>query len=227
MANRITEIWQRDPARVAGLFYLILTIFVFIGMIRFIIVPGATLTQTDIFIARIGLVSELFSIMFFLLLGWALYGLFAPVDKNLALLVMLSISVSVAIQAINTVNHFAVLSLLSGADYMTVFQADQLQALAMFYLELHTIVMYFAQIFWFLWLLPAGYLIFKSGILPRNLGILLMLGSFGYLLDLLQFFLFPSYGVIGIAGAFVACIAEFSLIVWLLVKGANMPEILT
>ncbi|MHA1906663.1 MAG: DUF4386 domain-containing protein [Candidatus Thorarchaeota archaeon] len=224
MSNRFSEIWQRDPARVAGLMYLFLTIFVFIGAIRFIIAPGVAVTPADIFIARIGFTSDLISIVFFLLLAWALYVLFSPVNKNLALLVLLSISVSVAIQCINSLNYFAALSLLSGADYMTVFQADQVQALAMFYLDLYAIGGHIAEIFWFLWLLPAGYLIFKSGILPRNLGILLMLGSFSYLMIFLEFFLFPSYGVMIILGGTVAGLAEISLMVWLLVKGVKMPE---
>jgi hypothetical protein len=85
-------------------------------------------------------------------------------------------------------------------------------------------VTHIAEVFWFLWLLPAGYLIFKSGILPRYLGILMMIGSFGYLLVLFQFFLFPSYEMISIPGALVAGLAELSLMAWLLVKGAKPME---
>jgi hypothetical protein len=107
---------------------------------------------------------------------------------------------------------------------MGVFQVDQIQALAMFYLEMNTMVTHIAEVFWFLWLLPAGYLIYTSDILPRNLGILMMIGSFGYLLVLFQFFLFPSYEMISIPGALVAGIAELSLMAWLLVKGAKPLE---
>ncbi|MGY5860536.1 MAG: DUF4386 domain-containing protein [Candidatus Thorarchaeota archaeon] len=226
MTNRINVIWQRNPARIAGLFYLILTVLCFVGAIRFFPLAGVPVNLADscIFIARIGFLCDLMMTMFFLLLAWALYVLFSPVNKNLALLVTLSISVSVAIQAVNAINYYAALSLLSGADYMGVFQVDQIQALAMFYLEMNTMVTHIAEVFWFLWLLPAGYLIYTSDILPRNLGILMMIGSFGYLLVLIQFFLFPSYEMISIPGALVAGIAELSLMAWLLVKGAKPLE---
>jgi len=224
MTNRITVIWQRNPARIAGLFYLILTVLVFVGATRFLVVSEIPVNPANLFIARVGFVSDLMMTMFFLLLAWTLYVLFSPVNKNLALLVTLSISVSVAIQAVNALNYYAALSLLSGTDYMGVFQVDQIQALAMFYLEMHTTVTHIAEVFWFLWLLPAGYLIYTSGILPRKLGILLMIGSFGYLLVLFHFFLFPSYEMISVPGAMVAGLAELSLMVWLLVKGVKTPE---
>jgi hypothetical protein len=79
------------------------------------------------------------------------------------------------------------------------------------------------QIFWGLWLLPFGYLVFKSGILPRALGILLMLGCFGYLIDFTGRALFPGYAESGIAG-FVrlpASLGEIGICLWLLVMGAR------
>jgi len=226
MANRITLIWQRDPARVAGLFYLLLTALTFVGAMRFFPLAGVSVDLADfgILMARIGFVADLIHLVFFLLLAWALYVLFSPVNKNLASLVTISISVSVAIQAVNALNYYAALSLLSGADYMGVFQVEQIQALAMFYLEMNMMVTHIVEIFWFLWLLPAGYLIYTSGILPRKLGILLMIGSFGYLLVLFQFFLFPSYEIISYPGVLVAGLAELSLMVWLLAKGAKPVE---
>jgi len=218
------NIKSKSYARIAGFFYLILTILNFVGALRFIIVPEDAVTTTNIFIARIGFVSDLLCIMFFLLLAWSLYVLFNEVNKNLALLVTLSISVSVAIQALNTLNYFAALSVLSGADYMIVFDADQLQALATFYLELHMDTTHIAELFWFLWVFSAGYLIFKSNILPKNLGILLMIGGIGYLLVIFGFFLLPSLGVVSALGGVLAGLAEMSLMVWLLVKGAKIPS---
>jgi len=197
-----------------------------VGAMRFFPMAGVSVDLTDFYIlmARIGFVADLIHLVFFLLLAWALYVLFSPVNKNLAFLVTISIAVSVAIQAVNSLNYYAALSLLSGADYMGVFQVEQIQALAMFYLEMNMTVTHIVEIFWFLWLLPAGYLIYTSGILPRKLGILLMIGSFGYLLALFQFFLFPSYEIISYPGAIVAGLAELSLMVWLLAKGAKTVE---
>ena len=214
----------QNPAKRAGLIYLIMTILVFIGSLRLIIIPGETITPLLILIARMGIVTELIHIMLFLVLAWALYVLFSPVNRNLALVVLLSISVSVAIQALNTLNWFAAFSLLTGADYMQVFEAEQVLALAEFYLELHMDTTHIVEFFWFLWLFAAGLLVYRSGILPEKLGILLMIGGFGYLFVLLVFFMLPNFMAISIVGAVPAGLAELSLMVWLVVKGANVPE---
>ena len=81
-----------------------------------------------------------------------------------------------------SLTEFAALLLLSGADYLTAFTADQLHALVMFFLDLHEYGVFIASIFCGLWLLPLGYLVFKSGYIPRILGVLLMIGCFGYLI---------------------------------------------
>jgi len=196
----VTRILQ-DPAKRAGLIYLIMTILVFVGSLRLIIIPGETITPLLILLGRIGIIVELIHIMLFLLLAWALYVLFSPVNRNLALIVLLSISVSVAIQALNSLNWFAAFSLLTSADYMQVFDTDQILALATFYLELHMDTTYIVEFFWFLWLFAAGLLIYKSGILPKYLGLLLVIGGFGYLFVLFVFFMFPSFMAISVVGA--------------------------
>jgi uncharacterized membrane protein YesL len=110
---------------------------------------------------------------------------------------------------------------LSGADYLKVFQADQLQAVAMLFLTLYKNGFIIAQIFYGSWLLPLGYLVFKSGYLPKILGILLMIDCFGVLAWFFQFFLFPDYKVITYPAFAVGFIAEFSLSLWLLIKGVK------
>jgi hypothetical protein len=170
---------------------------------------------------RIGFMSDLLSAVFFLLSAWALYVLLKPVNENLALLFVLLILGGVAIQCINMLNQFAALLLLSGADYLKVFQADELQALAMLFLNLYKNGFIIAQVFYGAWLFPLGYLVFKSGFLPRILGILLMIDCFGVLIWFFQFFLFPGYEVITYPGLIVSLIAEFSLALWLLIMGAK------
>ena len=121
-------------------------------------------------------------------------------------------------------NLFAVVLLLSGADYLKVFQVDQLQALAMLFLNLYTNGFMIAQIFYGTWLLPLGYLVFKSGFLPRILGILLIIDFLGVLIWFLQFFLFPGYEVITYPGLAVSFIAEVSLTLWLLIKAIDVEQ---
>ena len=132
---------------------------------------------------------------------------------------------AVPIMMLNMLNQFAALMLLSGADYLTVFTPDQLQALALLFLDFHGQGYFIAGMFSGLFLLPLGYLFFKSGFVPRLLGILVMIGCFGYLLELLVIFVVPSYEIISYLGLAVAIIAEFSLTFWLLVKGITVESV--
>jgi len=170
---------------------------------------------------RIGFVSFLLTAVFFLLSAWALYVLLKPVNKDLALLFVLLNLGGVAIWCISQVSEFAALLLLSGADYLKVFQPDQLQALAMLFLNLYQNGYMIAQMLLNLWLFPLGYLVFKSGFLPRVLGVLLILDGFAMLVWFFQFFFFPGYEIIGTLGLSVGLIAEGSLCLWLLIKGVK------
>ena len=133
--------------------------------------------------------------------------------------------VAIPIAFINELNKFAALLLVSGADYLTVFAPDQLHAQVMFFLDLYTGGVFIAQIFWGLWLFPLGYLVYKSGFLPRILGVLLILGCFGYVLDSLAFMLFPSYQeTVAMLAMGPNFISEFALFLWLLIKGVNVEQ---
>jgi hypothetical protein len=220
---------QQKNARMAGclyLFYIALSIFVdMIGRSKLIVFGDAGATAGNILAHawqfRIGFVGDLLSAVFFLFTAWALYLVLKPVNKNLALLFLLLNLGGVAVQCLNLLNLFAAGMLLNGADYLKVFQADQLQALAMFFLTLHKNGFMIAQIFYGTWLFPLGYLIFKSGFLPKFLGVLVMLDCFCWLLYFFQFFLFPGFTVITYLSFPVGFIAEFSLGLWLLVKGVK------
>ena len=78
-----------------------------------------------------------------------------------------------------------------------------------------------AQFFYAVWLFPLGYLVFKSGYLPKILGIILMIECFGWLMYPIQFFIFPDYQVISYLSFAVGFIGEFSLTLWLLIKGVK------
>jgi hypothetical protein len=219
---------NKKTARVAGLFYLIFLItLIFAGEVRsnLIVYDDAATTAEHILASpalfRIDFVSDVVSALFFLLSAWALYVLLEPVGKHFALLFLLLNLGGVAVQSINLLNQFAALMVLSEAEYLKVFQADQVQALAMLFLNLHRNGFIIAQIFYGTWLLPLGVLVFKSGFLPRILGILLIADFFGVLIWFFQFFLFPGYEVITYPGLAVSFIAEVSLTFWLLIKGVK------
>jgi hypothetical protein len=121
------------------------------------------------------------------------------------------------------------LQLFSGADYLKVFDASQLQAQAMLLLNAQNFAMHISFLFFGLHILVLGYLIFKSGYIPRFLGVMLLTAACGYIIDCFGNFLSSSYA--NNATAFIvfvgvpAVIAEFSLTLWLLFKGAKLPEI--
>jgi hypothetical protein len=216
-------------ARIAGflyLIYIVTTIIADVGLRDKLIVFGdAAATANNImaseWLFRLSFVGDLVSAVFFLLAAWALYVLLKPVNRSVALL-FLSLNLGgVAVYSINLLNQFAALLLLSGADYLKVLQAVQLQALAMFFLNLYHNGYWISQIFFGAWLFPLGYLVFRSGFLPRILGIVMMVHCVGWLLTFLQFFLFPGYEVITYLTYPLGFISEFGLTLWLLIMGAK------
>ena len=219
-------------ARTAGFLYLIYIVITILADVvarsPLIVFGDAAATARNIMAAewqfRIGVVGDLVSIVFFLLAAWALYVLLKPVNKDLALTFLLLNLGGVAVYSINLLNQFAAALLLSGADYLKVFQAEQLQALAMFFLNLHQNGYWIAQIFFGAWLFPLGYLVFKSGFLPRILGIVMMIHCVGWLLTTLQWFLFPGLAAITYLTYPLGFISEFGLTLWLVIKGVNVEQ---
>jgi len=219
----------KKTARMAGFLYFIyfvLHIFAdVLGRSKIIIFGDAAATAQNIMASgwqfRIGIISDLLAAVFFLLAAWALYGLLKPVNKNIALLFLLLNLGGVAIQCFSDLFLFASQLNLNGADYLKVFQADQLQALAMFSLYLYKNGFMIAQIFYGAWLFPLGYLVFKSGFLPKILGIVLMAHCVTWLMTSFQFFLFPDFNAITFVSYPLGFIAEFGLTLWLLIMGAK------
>jgi len=213
-------------ARIAGFLYFMYIVTSIIGneFGRFVSVD-APATVNNIMAHesqfRIGFVISLFSVVFFLLAAWYLYVLLKLVNKDLALLFLLLNLGGFAILCFSMLNLFGSLLLLSGADYLKVFQPDQLQAQAMLFINLYKNGYIIAQIPYGIWLFPLGYLVFKSGFLPKILGILLIVDCFGLLIYVFQRFLLPGYEVISYPCMAVSFIAELSLTLWLLIMGTK------
>jgi hypothetical protein len=214
----------RKTARIAGVFYLIFILTTVLATTirdKFIVSGDAIVTANNIVASqglfRAGIVIELVSAMFFVLAAWALFVLLKPVNKNLALLFLILNLGGVAVECLNVLNLYAALQFLSGANYLTAFQTGQLQAMAMSFLNLYTNGFLITQIFFSVWLLPLGYLIYKSHFLPKFLGLLLILDFFGNMSWFLQGFLLPDNSILAYPGNAISFIAEISLTVWLLV----------
>lgn len=226
--HKIADLPPRKTARIAGVFYLIFIVTTVLATTvrdNFIVAGDAAATANNIVAShglfRIGIVTELVSAVFFVLAAWALYALLKPVNKNLALLFLLLNLGGVAVECINVLNLYAALQALSGAVYLSAFQTSQLQAMAMSYLDLYTNGFLIAQIFFSAWLLPLGYLVYKSRFLPKFLGLLLILDFFGNMSWFLQGFFLPDNPTLAYPGNAISFIAEIALTAWLLIMAVK------
>lgn len=219
----------QNKARFAGLLYLLVgipSVFYLIYVPSVLIVPddptatvGRIMASESLF--RISIVSELLGATSFIFVVLALQDLLKGVNKKYASLMVTFFAISVPISCINVLNQIAVLGLLSGTSFLSVFDKHQLDALALAFLNLHGYGTVVAQIFWGLWLFPFGVLIFKSGFLPRILGVLLIIGCFGYIAASVTKLLFPASGHIVQMLMAPGGVAELSILLWLLIRGAK------
>lgn len=223
----------KKQARRAGLLYLLASIPAPIG---FMYVPGKLIVSGDATatadrikasesLLRIGIASELLTKVVFIFLVLALYRLFKAVNETLARqMVILGALVSAPIIFLNVLNEIAALILVSGADFLSVFDKRQLDALAYLFLRLHSQGIEVVAIFWGLWLFPFGMLVIRSGFIPRVLGILLMIAGFGNLAGSFTTLLLPQYAEIVGQFAMALAFGELPIIFWLLIWGARVPR---
>jgi Domain of unknown function (DUF4386) len=216
-------------ARVAGLLYLSLMT----APLRLIYIPSvlfvqgnATATANNIvtheLLFRLGIVSDLFTGTMAIFLTLALYRLLKGVDQSLArLMVILGSLMVTPIYFINTLNDVAALLLARGADFLSVFDKPQRDALAMLFLRLHHAGIVANELFWGLWLFPFGLLVFRSRFLPRILGVWLMINCFAYLAVSFAGLLFPQYEGMVFNSTFPAMLGELAIMLWLLIMGAK------
>jgi hypothetical protein len=223
-------IFTHNPGRVAGFLYLLLAViapFRLLYIPRTLFVPGdAAATASNIaaheLLFRFGIVGDLLcgTILIFLLL--ALYRLLKGVDQNHAvLMVILGGLLPATIDFLNVVNDAAALMLVRGADFLSVFEKPQQDALAMLFLRLHHQVIVGAEILWGLWLFPLGILVYRSRFLPRFLGVWLIVNGFAYLIVSFTGLLLPRYEDLIFKNAFPALLGELAFVLWLVIRGAK------
>lgn len=216
-------------ARVAGLLYLTLLT----APLRLIYIPNklfvtenTTATANNIAehetLFRLGILSDLLTATMVIFLTLALYRLFKEVDEGLARLVVILGSLMVTpIYFVNTINDVAALLLVRGADFLSVFDKPQRDALAMLFLRLHGHGVLVNEVFWGLWLFPFGLLVYRSRFLPRILGVWLMLNGFAYLAESITGILWPQYEEMVSNWAFPVMFGELAIMLWLIIMGAK------
>lgn len=226
-----TNFSNKKIARIAGLIYLGVVLTGIFSLMyvpsKLIVWDNPSLTYQNITsseaLFRLWIVIGLLCYTFFLFLPLVLYKLLKAVNENYAKLMVLLAVISVPIFFLNTQNEFNVLSLVSTTKNHHGLPVEQIQSQIMLYLVQYDNGMRIVHIFSGLWLFPFGYLVYKSGFLPKILGVLLMLGCFGYLINFLGNTLIPSYSTIGISSyiSLPASIGEIGICLWLLIIGVK------
>jgi len=220
----------KKAARVAGAIYLSMCLIAPFSLVYIpakLIVSGNAAATADNILAhetlfRLGIVGDLFASVIFILLGVALYRLLSGVNKTWAGLMIAFVLVSAAVGFLNVLNNVAALNLFHGGEFLVVFEKPQRDALAYLFIRLHSQGELMNEIFWGLWLFPFGLLVFRSGFLPRFLGIWLMLNCFAYVVLSLIALLFPPYYDAAFRIAQPVLFGELAIMLWLLIKGAKV-----
>jgi len=169
---------------------------------------------------RLGLATGLVATACYIAVTALFYALFKPVHRSLSLIAAFFSLVGCAILAFASLFQLAPLVVLGGGQYLSVFSVGQLQALAYLFLELYGLGVNICFVFFGVYCLLIGYLIFRSAFLPRILGVLLAFAGLGWLTFLsppLANDLTPYILVLGF-------LAELALMLWLLVMGVNVPR---
>jgi len=222
-------IFTKNPGRFAGLLYLLASIpgvFALIYVPNKVIVHGnATATINNITASetlfRLGIAAELICQALFIFVVLALYDLLKGVNQRRATLMVIFIAVSIPIAFLNELNAIAALVLVHGADFLSTFDKPQRDALAMLFVKLHGHGFDVAAIFWGLWLFPLGLLVYRSGFLPRILGVLLIAHGFTYLINSLTSFVLPQYEDVVYGWMQPFSFGELLFMFWILIMGAN------
>jgi hypothetical protein len=222
-------------ARMTGFLYLLIAVIAPFSMLYIpstLVVPeDAAATASNIVASeslfRLGIVSDSIVFLIEIALVVLLYVLFRPVNKSLALIAMVSRLAMTVVQGLNLLNNIYVLLLISGANYLAAFNAEQIQALVMMFLKAHDYGAYIWGAFFGFHCLFLGNLLYKSGFFPKIvcslLGILLLCAGLGYLIDSFGNFLNPNFNPI-ISGIFLipGTLGELILALWLLIKGVKL-----
>lgn len=231
MSDQLNRVSQHKVARIAGLLYLAyIVIFAVSSFIQGkpIAWGNPVATASNIVTAqglfRLGVVMELIAALLFLLAAWALYVLFKPVSRDLALLFLLLNLVGVAIECVATLGHFSALMVYQDSTSLAAFRPEQLQTIGWLLLKISSGGATVTVLFYGAWLYPLGYLAIKSRLLPKIFGILLIVDGCRLMICFFQLWFFPGHERWTYPLYPVMFIAEFGLALWLAIKSVKDNE---
>lgn len=222
----------QNKGRLAGFVYFMLVIT---GIFNLVYVPlqivdwsDAAATVSNInsseLLFRAGIVVGIVSYVFYLILPIILFDIFKDIDRRMAVLMVTLACASVPISIFNMVDKVNILTLLGDDPYLQALTPEQIQTQVMLLLDSYNNGIAVVKIFWGLWLFPLGYLIFKSGYVPKVLGIFLMLGCFGYVFIFATKLMCPDAEIPSLISK-PATIGEIGTCLWLLVMGVKEKKV--
>jgi hypothetical protein len=235
MTSTKTKIPAMTYAKYAGLLYLLIAIsggFSIGYMPSVIVVAGdpATTAQNmmdNLGLFRLGILGDIVVLLLEIVLTVILYQLTKPVNQTIAMIALFSRLAMSIVMGLNLLNYLIPFHLLNGADNLSAFELDELQSLSMVFLEAHQYGVYIWGLFFGLHLIALGYLVFKSKYFPKVLGVMMGIGSLGYLLESIGEITLTNNEVLStliIAFLVIATVGELSFTFWLLIKGVNIEE---
>jgi hypothetical protein len=223
----------KKAAHIAGAMYLSMVVTGPLSLIyvpnKLIVSGNATATAANVMAHEtlfcLGIVAGLYGQVLFICLGVALYRLLSDVNKTWARLMFGFILVAAAVGFLNELNNIGARILFRGGEFLSVFDKAQLDALGMLFIRLHGQGDAIAEIFWGLWLFPFGLLVFRSGFLPRFIGVWLMINCFAYLILNQTALFFRAYNDVFFLWLQPVMFGELAIMLWLLIKGAKVPTL--
>jgi uncharacterized protein DUF4386 len=222
----------RRAAKRAGILYLVFALVAILGEFAFpsfVVIGDAAATARNISagesLYRFSILTGFATVILHIVVVAALYELLKPVEAWQARLMVLLVAVGVAVALANLFNRFAPLVLLSGADYLAVFPKAQLETLALASLRFRSATSAVVLMFWGLWLFPFGLLVYRSGFVPRILGVLILLAGFAYVTTSSASIVAPAYRPV--VGRFMTplYVGEVPIIFWLLFGSRSLGGI--
>ena len=221
----------KNPGRFAGLLYVLFSIPGFFAIIyvpsKLIVHGNAAATASNIAASetlfRLGIAAQLVCQVGFIFVALALYDLLKGVNRRHASIWVILVIVAVPIAFLNELNSIAALVLVRGADFLSIFEKPQRDALAMLFLNLHNQGLGVVEILWGFAFFPLGLLVYRSRFLPRFLGVWLAIDGFAYVILSLTSVLVPQYNQKVYTISQPALFGEVAFMLWLVIKGARRP----
>ncbi|EZH73367.1 hypothetical protein ATO12_20425 [Aquimarina atlantica] len=222
---------SKKLARKAGFYYLLVVVFSVLYMeyipSKIVVFNNEEETINNLIsnelLFRTGILIGVLVHLSFILLPLTLYKLLSPVNKDHAVFMVVFALISIPFSYTLLLDQFDILELLKNYNQSNVHDTKEIGSKVINIFKRFYNGFFLAQVFWGLWLFPFGYLVFKSGFLPRVLGIFLMLGCITYLIDVFGGTIFSNYYDVVDTRILIipATIGEVGICLWLLLIGVK------